>query len=85
MLKVNVTLEIEGQVNTLFLCHITKHATVFVIVIKRSRSILIDMMKNGNVIPPLFVAHLALVYNLMGNLMPSMAIIDEPRRRDNAI
>jgi len=32
-----MTLKIEGQVNTSFLCHVTNHATVFVIIIRRAR------------------------------------------------
>lgn len=71
-------LGIEGQVNILFLCHVINHAVVFVILIKRVRSTLINTAKNGNVIPALslLIAHPALVYDITGNLMLSIAIID---------
>lgn len=72
-------LGIEGQVNTLFLCHITNHAVVFVILIKRVRSEHLNRYgekRECNSALPLFVAHPALVYDITGNLMPSMAIID---------
>lgn len=66
----NVTLRIVGQVNTSFLCHITNHTIVFVIVIKGMKPEHLNRYDEkrecNSAALPLFVIHSALLYDLTG-------------------